>query len=303
MKDWTAFRYFAARSFWVGLWKELERDDCFGMAAQLSFFFLLAFFPFLIFLSSLIGLILSDPELIHRILMELEHFLPQNTYAAVSSIALNLIAFDNSEILSLGILLALWWASVGFSALGGVLNRAYATPESRPHYKVRLLALGVTIMASLFVITSGVLLFFGDWLTQLMASRITVEPYPSFQDHLKTIYTGSRWMLIFILLNIGIEIVYFALPARRLPWTLFSPGSVIATLGCIIGSRGFALYVNQLTFYYEPYQKLHGSLATLLLLMIWFYISSFFLLLGGEINSEVYRWSLKEETAAQNLDG
>ncbi len=296
MNDRNAFSYLASRRFWRDLWREIERDDCFGMAAQLSFYFLLAFFPFLIFLSALIGFTLSDPKLIHKILMELQNFLPEETHNAVRKIALDLITVENSELMSLGILLALWWASFGFSAMGGVLNRAYATPESRPYYQVRLLAIGVTIMASLFVISSGVLLFFGDWLIQLLLSRITIEPYPSFQAHLRTIYSAGRWMLIFLLLNLAMEIVYLILPARRLPWTLFSPGSVIATLGCIIGSRGFALYVNQLAQYYEAYQKLYGSLATLLLLMIWFYISSFFLLLGGEINSEVYRWRRQEAT-------
>lgn len=153
-------------------------------------------------------------------------------------------------------------------------------------------------MASLFVIISGVLLFFGDGIIQLLLHQITVEPYPSFQNHLKVIYSLGHWIIIFLLLNLAMEIVYLVLPARRLAWTFFSPGSVIATLGCILGSRGFALYVNQVAQHYEYYQNLYGSLATLLLLMIWFYISSFFLLLGGEINSETYRWQTQ-----QNLKG
>jgi membrane protein len=97
VKDWNAFSYLASRRFWLDLWREIERDDCFGMAAQLSFYFLLAFFPFLIFLSALIGFTLSDPELIHKILMELQNFLPEETHNAVRKIALDLITVENSE--------------------------------------------------------------------------------------------------------------------------------------------------------------------------------------------------------------
>ena len=265
------------------------------MAAQLSFYFLLAFFPFLIFLSSLTGFILKDPELIHKILMELQNFLPSDTHNAVREIALDLITIEGSEFLSLWIVLSLWWASFGFSAMVGVLNKAYDIKENRSYYRVRLLAIGVTIMASLFVIISGILLFFGDGIIQLLSHRIAIEPYPSFQNHLKVIYSFGHWIIIFLLLNLAMEIVYLVLPARQLTWTFFSPGSVIATLGCILGSRGFALYVNQVAQHYEYYQNLYGSLATLLLLMIWFYISSFFLLLGGEINSETYRWQTRQD--------
>ena len=142
---------------------------------------------------------------------------------------------------------------------------------------------------SLFVITSGILLFFGDWLIQLFLQRITVVPYPSFQAHLATIYTATRWILIFVFLNIGMQIVYSALPAQPLPWTLLSPGSAIFSLCWILGSSGFAIFVNRFVAY-ELYQELYGNLGTLILLMLWLYLSSFFLLIGGEVNSQVHRF-------------
>ena len=170
----------------------------------------------------------------------------------------------------------------------GVLNRALAITETRGFLKVHLLAMGVTILVSLFVITSGALLFLGDWLIQLLMQRITVDPYPSFQAHLQAIYSASRWILLFIFLNVGMQLIYCSLPAQRLAWTLVSPGSVIASFCWILGSRSFAFFVNRFVAF-ETYQKLYGSLATLILLMIWLYLSSFFLLLDGEINSEIFR--------------
>ncbi len=256
------------------------------MAAGLSFYFLLAFFPFLIFLSAIIGFIPIEPGLLDKILVEMNQFLPERTYTWVRTSTSDLVRSQNKGVVSLGILLALWWASVGFSGMVGDLNRALAIKETRSYLRIRLLAMGVTILVSLFVITSGILLFFGDWLIQLSIQHITIQPYPSFQDHLATLYTATRWILIFVFLNIGMQIVYSALPAQPLPWTLLSPGSAIFSLGWILGSSGFAFFVNRYVAY-EIYQELYGSLGTLILLMLWLYLSSFFLLIGGEVNSQV----------------
>ena len=295
--DLQAFHYLSKRGFWLALWKEISGDDCWGMAARLSFYFLLAFFPFLIFLSAIIGFIPIEPGLLDKILLEMNQFLPDRTYTWVHSFTLDLISHQNRGVVSMGILLALWWASVGFSGMVGDLNRALATQETRSYLKIRLLAMGVTILVSLFVIASGILLFFGDWLIQLFLQHITVAPYSSFQAHLATIYTATRWILIFVFLNLGMQIVYSALPARPLPWTLLSPGSAIFSLCWILGSSGFAVFVNRFVAY-EIYQELYGSLGTLILLMIWLYLSSFFLLIGGEVNSQVYR--LREKVGMHN---
>ena len=258
------------------------------MAARLSFYFLLAFFPFLIFVGAVIGFIPIEPDLLNRILQEMNQFLPERTYAWVRDFTIDLVNAQNSGVVSMGILLTLWWASVGFAGMVGDLNRALAIEETRPFLKIRLLAIGVTILVSLFIIVSAFLLFFGDWLTQISLQNITVEPYPSFQVHLGGLYYLSRWILIFAFLNIGMQIVYSALPAQPLPWSLLSPGSAIFSLSWIVGSSSFAFFVNRFVDY-QFYQQLYGSLVTLILLMIWLYFSSFFLLVGGEINSKIYR--------------
>ena len=298
--DLQAFYYLSKREFWLALWKEIRGDDCWGMAARLSFYFLLAFFPFLIFLSAIIGFIPIEPGLLDKMLVEMNQFLPERTYTWVRMVTLDLISSQNRGVVSLGILLTLWWASMGFSGMVGDLNRALAIKETRSYVQIRLLAMGVTILVSLFVIASGILLFFGDWLIQLFLQHITVQPYPSFQAHLRTIYSATRWILIFVFLNIGMQIVYSALPARPLPWTFLSPGSAIFSLCWILGSSGFAAFVNRVGAY-EIYQKLYGSLGTLILLMIWFYLSSFFLLIGGKVNSQVYRFRKKVGMQAAQL--
>lgn len=287
--DLKAFAYLLKGRFWVAVWKGIDRDDCWGMAARLSFYFLLAFFPFLIFLSAIIGFIPIEPGLMNKILLEMQQFLPQKTYEWVRDFTIKLVNSQNSGVVSAGILLTLWWASVGFAGMVADLNRALAIEETRPYLKIRLLAIGVTILVSLFVISSGILLFFGDWLITMLLQRITIEPYPSFQAHLGSIYFATRWLLIFAFLNIGMHIVYSALPSQPLPWNLLSPGSAIFSLSWILGSSGFAYFVNRFVNYEAYYQQLYGSLGTLILLMIWLYLSSFFLLVGGQINSKIHR--------------
>ncbi len=153
-----------------------------------------------------------------------------------------------------------------------------------PTFRVRGLSVVVTLKVSIFVILSGLLLFLGDDLSRLTIERLPLAGESLLLPILRMIYSGIRWLLILVFLNLGIQIVYFALPARRLPWRLFSPGSVVASLGWLLGSLAFAFYINS----FADYQRMYGSLGDLVILMIWFYFSSLFLLVGGEMDSEVF---------------
>ncbi|MGH9341602.1 MAG: YihY/virulence factor BrkB family protein [Acidobacteriota bacterium] len=284
--DLRAFRYFLKGRFWSDLWKHINDDDCWGMAAQLSYYFLLGFFPFLIFLSALVGFIPWSPDLVSEILIGLTRFLPENAYQLVRDIVLNLIYGRSSGILISGILIALWSASMAFNGMISVFNRAYQVKDTRSYLKTRSLALGVTVIVSLFMVTAGILLFFGDWLV----SVLTRASPQALQDSLRTLYSSLRWLVSFIFLNIGIQIVYFTLPARRLPWRLISPGSIFSSVTAIFASQGFAAYVNN----FGNYRNLYGGIGTMVILMIWFYLLSFFLLVGGEMDSGVYRLRRQE---------
>lgn len=283
--DLKSFQYLSRGRLWKNLWHEVYRDDCFGMAAQLSFYFLLAFFPFLLFLSALIGFIPVTSGFLENLLYEMQLFLPTTTYNLVVDIVQGLVDSQDQGVLTIGIVLSLWSASLAFNGMVSLLNSAYEVDDPRSYLKTRALSILVTLIVTIFVLISGILLFFGDWLIgQLVQSA-----------WLRFFYTLLRWGGIFLLINIGIQFVYFALPAKRLPWKLLSPGSVIATVGWILGSVGFRYYVN----HFGDYQQLYGSLGALIVLMIWFYISSLLLLLGGEIDSEIYKLRRSEGYAVE----
>lgn len=262
------------------IWREVNEDDCWGMAAQLSYYFLLAFFPFLVFLSALINYLPGVPGLLERLLDDFYRFMPERSYALVKSILTSVLRTRDQGILTLGLASALWFASSAFNGMIALLNRAYQVRDNRSYFHTRTLAVGVTLAVSAFLLISGVLIFFGD----LMVGALTTTWW------LEAIYTAARWVGIFVLLNIGVQIVYYILPARRFPWRLVTPGGLLATTGWVVGSLGFRWYVNR----FGEFQELWGSLGALIALMLWFYLCSFCLVLGGEIDSEIHK--IRRET-------
>lgn len=274
--DFQAFNYILTFRLWKRLWLEINQDDCWGMAAQLSYFFLLAFFPFLIFLSALVGFVPFVADLIDQILMGLVNFIPERTHSLVSKTVQNLIDSRDEGLLTFGIALSLWSASLAFSAMARLLNQAYQVKETRSFLTLRALSILLTIIVSVFLVVSGILLFFGDWIIGWVA-----DPGP-----LKVLYGTLRWVLILLLMNIGVQIVFYALPAHRFRAKLISPGGAITVAGWIIGSLLFRHYVN---LFSGNLQQLYGGLGALIALMVWFYICSLFFLVGSEIDSEIYK--------------
>lgn len=326
--DFKAFSHLAEGKFWKRLWNQINEDHCWGMAAELSYYFLLAFFPFLIFVSLVIAFLPLQEEVLYvrptpegavqssgefpeeelkaleppreilrpapprqvvpstretRILEELNRFLPDTTQEQVSRIVRNFPRWHGTGLAFLWVLVALWAASLGLNGMVGVLNRAYRVKDERSYFRTRLLAILVTVAVSLFMIVAVVLLFFGDLFAEWLQNLAQGTDWLHWL--LGWVTKTLRWILIFLIMNLGIQMVYYALPARRLPWRLLSPGSVFVATGWLLGSLAFRYYVNN----FADYQRMYGSLGDLIVLMIWFYFSSLFLLIGGEMDSEIFR--------------
>ena len=281
--DWEGFSYFLRPQFWRELWTTINEDHVWGMAAELSYSFLLAFFPFLIFLASVISLSPIDPRILALILDDFRHFMPNQTNLEIQDLLAHLKTWQGGQLALLWILLALWVASIGLNGLAAVLNRAYGVKEKRSFGRVRGLALLVTVAMSFFIVLAGALLFFGDEFNRVVVGWAPGSVLAA--GLLQFLYALIRWSLIFCLLNLGLQMIYYTLPATRLPWRFFSPGSVLTTTGWFLGSLIFANYIDR----FADYQRLYGSLGSLVILMIWFYCASLLLLLGGEIDSEIHR--------------
>ena len=284
--DVRAFRFFGNWNFWRQLWMNFNDDHCWGMAAELAFCFLLAFFPFLIFLGGLLAVLPMELVTFTALVDGLTRLMPSQAGAEVSQVLANAEgwqAASRSAVLWMGI--ALWAASLALNGLAGVLTRAYRMKERRSYFRVRALSMVVTVGMCFFILIAAVLLFFGDDFSRWAISNLPFSEQSLFHKLLILGYTMVRWLLIFVLISLGLQIVYFAMPASPLPWRVISPGSFAMTIGLVGGSLGFRYFVNN----FSNYNNMYGDLGGLLVLMVWFYYCSLFLLLGGQIDSTVFR--------------
>src|SRR5438105_896893 len=152
----------------VRSWRETTEDNVFGSAAELAYYFLLALFPMLIFLTSLVGFL---PSMQEHIFHALGKVLPGEAMKLVNDTIQDATSKRSSGLLSFGILGTLWAASGGVVAVMGTLNTAYDAKEKRSFWKVRLTAIGLTIILALLVVGGTGLIMFGDWVSGLLAQR------------------------------------------------------------------------------------------------------------------------------------
>lgn len=258
----------------VKVWREINDDNIYGSSAQLAYYFLLALFPMLIFLTSLVGFL---PEAQQSILHAMAKAVPAQAMQIVNDTLHDISSKRSGGILSFGILATLWAASGGVEALIGTLNVAYDVKEGRSFWKVRLIAIGLTILLSLLIVGGTILIMFGDkfslWLAQFLGMSRAVS----------LLWGAVDYLLGLALLFIGIEVLYYFSPNIKLEWKFITPGGLFAVLGLIASSLAFSLYLR----FAPSYSATYGSLGAVIILMLWLYLMGMVLLIGGEINSEI----------------
>jgi membrane protein len=256
--------------------REIRHDDCVGRAAELAYYFLFALFPFFLFLTTLLGY-LPVPNLLDRILELLAQFLPGEALTLVQDNVRQLVTDQRGGLLSFGILAALWTSSSAITAIIESLNRAYEVEEGRPFWKVRGLAILLTIGLSFLLIVSMILLTFGPQIGSWIAG------YMGLSALFEVAWNFLRWPVIVCFLIFAMAVLYYCAPDVEQEWKWITPGSVWAVLGWIVASLGFAFYVNN----FAAYNKTYGSIGTVIVLLTWMYVAGFIILVGGEINSEI----------------
>jgi membrane protein len=261
------------------VWRRIDKDDVFDRAAQLSFFFLLSLFPLLLVLSSLAALAFtSQPDLYDRSLGYLRTVLPAVASELVNATMLDLRNAERGGVLSLGILLTLWSASVGMEALIKGLNTAFDVREFRSWWKRRLVAIVLTAVLALLFLMALTLLLAGGWIGHWLAGRFHIGS--AFQALWPLIRTTA--MVVFVLLAFNL-IYLFAPNLREDRWQPVMPGSLVALAAWIAGSAALKIYVDRS----DDYSKLYGSLGAVIVLLLWLYLTGVAILVGGEVNSEI----------------
>ena len=260
----------------IFFWKGLMEGAITTRASSLAFNFFLAFFPSIIVFFTLIPYI--PIEGLQETLMELlAVVLPPSTNEITFATLDDIINNPRGGLLSLGFILALYFSTNGINSLIEAFNSSYHIREIRPLIQQRILSLGLTLLLSVMLIIAIGLIIFGTVVVNYLVENAIITS--SAADLI--IY--GKWMVMLSMLFFGISILFHLGPALKSKWKLFTPGSIFATIFIIITSIGFNYYINN----FSQYNKIYGSIGTLMIILLWMYFNSIILLTGFELNASI----------------
>ncbi len=253
------------------LWLRIGRDDISGLSAQLAYFFLLSLFPLLIFLVTLLPYFSMTQE---YLLSFIKDYAPGDTAVLIET-SLSDILDKNGKLLSFGVIATLWSASNGIHAIVAAFNRAYDVLENRSFIVERGIAILLTIGMIMVIVVALLLPAFGRQIGYFLFSEF------GFSEQFLKVWNALRWVFSSIFLFCVFTGLYWIAPNKRLTCLSAVPGAVFATVGWIVTSLAFSYYVGN----FANYSATYGSIGAIIVLMIWFYLSGFIIILGGEINA------------------
>jgi membrane protein len=263
------------KNFAKELYKSINEDDIFGRSAQLAYYFFFSLFPGFIFLSALLS-VASAPGTALRanLMLHLPSLVPSQVFGLLQQ-TFNETAHPGGT-LTLGALAALWSATVGMAAACDTLNAVHDVIESRPYWKVRLIALGLTMVTTLCFLCACVVLFSGDAVVRLAG--------PHLHWALLSLIKGAQWVLAFFFLTVIFAVTYFWAPdVKEGKWHWITPGATLGILLWALATVALRVYLH----YFNSFSVTYGSLGAVIILLTWFYIAGFAMLMGAEINAAV----------------
>ena len=261
------------------VWAEIQEDDVLGRAAQLSYYFLLALFPLLIFLTSVIGMILGAGSDLRRSLFGyLAEVMPPSAFSLIDSTMTEISKGSSGGKLSFGLLAALWAASNGMGAISEALNVAYDVKESRPWWKSRLQSIGLTVSLSVLIIGALVLVLYGGKIVEGLAANF------DFGSAFVWTWKLLQWPIVLASMLLAFALIYYFAPdLREQKWAWITPGAVLGVALWLLASFGLRTYLH----FFDSYSNTYGSLGAVIILMLWLYLTGVAVLVGGELNAEL----------------
>tara|TARA_B100001142_G_scaffold301946_1_gene328056 strand:+ start:18061 stop:18942 length:882 start_codon:yes stop_codon:yes gene_type:complete len=260
----------------IFFWKGLIEGAITTRASSLAFNFFLAFFPSIIVFFTLIPYIPIDG--LQETLMDLlSVILPPSTNTITFTTLDDIINNPRGGLLSIGFILALYFSTNGVNSLIEAFNASFHIRETRPIIKQRILSLGLTLLLSTMLIITIILIIFG----KLAVNYLT--EYELISSYAGELILYGKWFAMLLMLFFGISTLFHLGPSSKSAWQLFTPGSILATFFIIITSIGFNYYIN----HFSQYNKIYGSIGTLMIILLWMYLNSIILLTGFELNASI----------------
>jgi membrane protein len=258
--------------------RRINDDEIIGRAAQLSYYFLLALVPLLLFLISILGYRAQQGTIFRdKLLGYLAAVMPAAAFDLVYNTLDEISLSRGSGKLSFGLLAALWAASNGMGAISQTLNTAYNVREKRSWWKVRLISVCLTISLALVILAALAVVLYGGTIGEKIARAF------GFGNLFTTLWSILQWPIALVFVLTTFNLIYNFAPnlkpgMRR--W--ITPGAFVGVTLWLAVSFGLRIYLG----YFDSYSLTYGSLGALIVLMLWFYLTGVAILIGGEVNCE-----------------
>ncbi len=289
------FKTFRIPLSWTELIKrtigQINKDNVLGLAAQLSFYLLLALVPAILFLVALTSFFPGD--VVTQLIAQLSGVAPPAMVDLLKAQLQSIAEGEHGGLLTFGVLMALWSSSAAIVGAMDAMNRVYDIEEGRPWWRVRLTAVVLTIALAVLVIVSMGLVIAGPALAEWMAAHFGLGPV--FEWSWKIV----QWPLVLALITVGLGLLNYYGPDAEQDWQWITPGALLATILWLIASLAFRLYVTN----FADYNATYGSLGGVIVLMLWFYISGVAVLVGSEMNAEIEHASPHGKDAGEKVPG
>lgn len=257
-------------------------NDFFGMAAEMGYMMVIGIFPFMLFLMAVFGW-LGNKTLMDPILIFLSTFMPEQAMNLIITVLSEVMIFQNGGLIAVtGFIATLLLSTNAIAVVLKGLNRAYKVEETRNFVYTRLLSLIMVFVNTMVLFLTINLIIFGKVIVSFMVRHFHMSKAIAI-----TLLT-MRWPVAFLALYVMAFLSYYILPDLRgnekFKRTSALPGTFFFCTFWLIGSWVFSLYVNNL----GTYNMVYGTIGAFAVLMVWFYYTSILILIGGEINSQVY---------------
>ncbi len=270
--------------------QEFMRDDAMGLAAQLAYYLILSLFPFILVLFSLLGTFGSE-QLASDLLGYFQRIMPVQVFDLIQTYMKPILSGKQEapRLLSFGVLFTILSASGAFSALINALNRAYDVQETRPFWKVKGIAILMTIGLSAIILIGVLLLVAGEPIGRTVADIFGLGSVFVF------VWEIVRWPIALLFMVLTVALLFYFAPDAGQPFRWITPGGIIGVLLWVLASGAFSLYVNN----FDSYNKTYGSIGVVIVLLLYLYIASLTILFGATLNATLVR--MKEEISGQQI--
>ena len=256
----------------ITIYNDIYDEHLFVFAAGLSYYFVLSLFPLLVSLAALLGYV-PIPQLFEGLLTLMARLVPGNGMTLVRTIVSD-VGHKQTHFLTLGLVFTLWTASSGFAAIIDGLDLVYRVRETRPVWKTRPIALGLTLLAGSLLLVAVSLMVEGTNIGTWVTLRFSLDP------GVLAAWRYLRWGIAIAFAVLAVELVYHFGPDVKQRFRHSLPGAIVAVASWIGLSYLLGLYFQ----HFESLDETYGPLGAAIGLYVWFYLSGFAILFGGEIN-------------------